>query len=326
MSILVSINCITYNHEDYIADAIDSFLMQKTNFDFEILIGEDCSVDGTKKIVEKYVSKYSEKIKLVTSDNNVGARRNAQRLRENSKGKYIALCEGDDYWTTPYKLQKQVDYLESHPECKMCFHGAEIVKFNKTPTGKLIRPSNKDVKYSTRDFIIKGGFFPTASIVFPKYLMDNPPWWFMEPSIGDIPLALILSSHGYAYYIDEVMSVYRTGVKGSWTNRNFSDENLKQKMIKICKEEIFILDKFNEYTYYKYSKDVDNAKLMKEFEILVLEKKMNDMRNERYKDHLEKLKLKGRIKLYARYYFPEFYKKITHLKKCIRELKINLKT
>ena len=129
VSILVSINCITYNQEEYVADAIEGFLMQKTDFDYEILIGEDCSTDNTRKIVEEYAAKYPDKIRLITSERNVGCRKKfTEGFSSNSKGKYIAECEGDDYWIDPYKLQKQVDYLEGNPECTLCFHAAELVR------------------------------------------------------------------------------------------------------------------------------------------------------------------------------------------------------
>jgi len=258
MSILVSINCITYNHEEYIADAIESFLMQKTNFDFEIIIGEDCSLDGTRKIIEDYIIKYPNKIKLITSDKNVGADANDRRVHENSKGKYIAVCEGDDYWTDPLKLQKQVTYMENNPNCTLCFHSAEIVRANKRKTGRIMRPYNKCTVCPTEDIIIGGGSFcPTQSLMYPKRLMDNPPEFLMDSPTGDYPLQMLVSSCGYAYYIDEVMSSYRTGVKGSWTETTKS----REKTLKHCEEVISMLDNFDEYSKYKFSNAVDKTKL-----------------------------------------------------------------
>ena len=117
---LVSIRTSTYNHEKYIRQCIEGILMQKTTFPFEYIIGEDCSTDGTMAIVKEYAQKYPDVIRVVTDDVNVGMRANGLRCIERCRGKYMAICEGDDWWTDPYKLQKQVDFLESHPDYVMC--------------------------------------------------------------------------------------------------------------------------------------------------------------------------------------------------------------
>ncbi|MCB2295342.1 glycosyltransferase [Clostridium algoriphilum] len=258
MSILVSINCITYNHEEYIADAIESFLMQKTDFNFKIVIGEDCSLDGTRKIIDDYIIKYPNKIKLITSDENVGAKENSRRVHENSNGKYIALCEGDDYWTDPLKLQKQVTYMENNPNCTLCFHSADIVRANKRKTGRITRPYDKCTICPTEDIIIGGGSFcPTQSLLYPKKLMDNPPEFLTSVSVGDYPLQMLVSSFGYAYYIDEIMSSYRSGVKGSWTETS----KTREKTLKHCEEIILMLDGFDKYSNYKFTNSVNKTKL-----------------------------------------------------------------
>lgn len=114
---LVSVSMITYNHAPYIAKAIEGVLMQRTNFPIELVIGEDCSSDGTREIVLEYKKNHPDIIRVITSDKNVGAKKNGYRTKAACRGKYIAFCEGDDYWHHPEKLQKQVDYLENHPEC-----------------------------------------------------------------------------------------------------------------------------------------------------------------------------------------------------------------
>lgn len=120
--ILVSIVCITYNHEPYLRQTLDSFLMQKTSFAYEIVLAEDCSTDGTRKICEEYAAKYPDMIHYIYRDHNVGYNENEYEAMNSAKGKYIAYCEGDDYWTISDKLQKQVDFLESHPEYSVCWH------------------------------------------------------------------------------------------------------------------------------------------------------------------------------------------------------------
>ena len=124
----VSVFMITYNHEKYIAEALDSILMQETDFDFDIVIGEDCSTDATRRIVLEYSRKYPDKIKLLLHNVNVGFISNMMYVLEACTGKYVAMCEGDDYWTYPFKLQKQVDFLEANNEYMLATHGYRIVK------------------------------------------------------------------------------------------------------------------------------------------------------------------------------------------------------
>lgn len=119
---LVSICCITYNHAPFIRKCLDGFLMQKVDFPIEIIIGEDCSTDNTRQICEEYLAKYPDIITLITSEHNVGAVENEYRVMKAARGKYIAFCEGDDYWTEPTKLQRQVDFMETHPDYTVCFH------------------------------------------------------------------------------------------------------------------------------------------------------------------------------------------------------------
>src|SRR6516164_8232942 len=117
----VSVFMITYNHGKYISEAIESIVSQKTNFEFELVIGEDCGPDDTRAICEQYAAKYPDIINLLPSDKNYGPMGNTIRVMYACTGKYVALCEGDDYWTDPYKLQKQVDFLEANPDFSICF-------------------------------------------------------------------------------------------------------------------------------------------------------------------------------------------------------------
>ncbi len=326
--IKVSISCTTYNHEDYIADAIDSFLMQKTNFDFEILIHDDASTDETPNIIREYAKKYPDIIKPIYQAENQyskGVTRIGYRFNDlRAKGKYIALCEGDDYWKDPYKLQKQVDYMESHPECSMCFHAAEIVHADKKLTGRKVKNYNNSCICPIEDLIIGGGAFcATASFLYPKKLIEKLPEFFLEAHVGDYPLQMILASKGYAYYIDEIMSAYRTGVRGSWTNRKLLDGNVKQNMIINHKKNINILDEFNEYTNHKYSDPVNRAKLLNEFEILVLSRKIKELKSSKYKEYYGEFGFIDKIKLYARCYFPGFYQKLINFKRNVKGLLSN---
>lgn len=317
INILVSIQCITYNHEKYISDAIESFLMQKTNFQYEILIGEDCSTDNTRKIVEKYANKYPDKIRLITSEKNVGIKMNEKRLRDSSRGKYIALCEGDDYWTDPCKLQKQVDYMENHIECSMCFHAADRVKTNREPLGDFLGPYGKgNAIYKLSD--IGGSFLATASKMYVKCLMDNPPEWYFVGEAGDFSSTLIILDKGYAYYIDEVMSAYRVGVEGSCNDRLKKENNSIEKMEDYYKLRIVTLNKFNEYTMFRHNKAIKKFNLASELEILILKGKIKDkikgFKNLQSKGYFDSVKMKEKIKIHFRCYTPKIYKMLVDIK------------
>ena len=140
---LVSVKMITYNHAPYIAEAIEGVLQQKTDFPFELVIGEDCSTDGTQEIVFDYQKKYPDIIRVITSNKNVGAHKNGIRTEKACRGKYIAFCEGDDYWHHPRKLQKQVDFLERHPEYGLIHSD---VDGNYVETGQKIKKLNRTEK------------------------------------------------------------------------------------------------------------------------------------------------------------------------------------
>ena len=311
MGVLVSISCMTYNHEKYIKDAIEGFLMQKVNFDYEILIGEDCSTDNTRQIVEKYVEKYPDKIRIITSEKNVGSKKNVLRVHKEANGKYIAVCEGDDYWTDPLKLQKQVDYMENHPDCSLCYHAAIVVRADSKVTGKLIRPSKENRIYSTEDMISWHVLLPTASSIYPKKLMDNPPEFYKNAPVGDHPLAIELSTRGYVYYMDEVMSAYRVMVKGSWTDRMNSAKLKIEYLYKLLE----MLKEFDRYSLYKYSDVVKKSMIIWEIEKLILEKNFSELKTLRYKEYYDSLNIKRKIKFCARFYFPDLYFKLYLMKR-----------
>lgn len=323
--ILVSINCLTYNQENIISDAIESFLAQKLNFNYEILIGDDCSIDNTSKVVEDYIKKYPGRIKLISSDRNVGYIKNSRRLHENSKGKYIAICDGDDFWIDPLKLQKQVDYMEKHPNCTMCFHAAKIVNYERKLLGTSVRPSKNSKSFTSGDLAIGGGgFFPTSSLLYPKKIMDNPPSWYFDSSVGDYPLALILSHHGYAYYIDEFMSVYRTGVIGSWTSELLSGENITKNKIDNNKGDIEILENFNNYSDLVHMKDVDRAILIRKLYLSIYQREKEVFRENKYKEILNSMGMKRKMKILLLYYFPSFSLKLSFLYSTYLNLKCTI--
>lgn len=224
---LVSICCITYNHEPYIRDAIEGFLMQKTNFPVEILIHDDASTDGTADIIREYEAKYPDIIKPIYQTENQyskGINPYPAFVYPLARGKYIALCEGDDYWIDPYKLQKQVDFLEANPEYSLCFHNSMLIYEGREDLNKPFK------KIETREYsgeeILKEWTIPTATVVFriDAYKPVHHPNFLY----GDIILFLSLAENGKIWGTGEIMSVYRKHDGGMTSAKNNSLEKRKK--------------------------------------------------------------------------------------------------
>jgi len=221
--VMVSICCATYNHEKYIAQALDGFLMQKTDFNFEVIVHDDASTDGTAGIVRAYAEANSNSIKPIFQTENQyskGVGIHLTYLWPNAQGKYIAQCEGDDYWTDPYKLQKQVDFMESRADCSLCVHSAELVSAITGKTLSHIKPSSYSRMFSTKEVIEGGGgLFATNSMLFLKECIKELPPFFHTAPVGDYPLTVVLATQGNVYFLEDSMSAYRVNTPGSWSDR-----------------------------------------------------------------------------------------------------------
>ncbi len=217
MSVKVSICCAAYNHEKYIKQTLDGFLMQKTNFEFEVIINDDASPDGTADIIREYAERYPEIIKPIYQTENQlskGVVISRDILFANSSGEYIAICEGDDYWTDPNKLQKQVDFLDNNPDYIGCVHKYITVDKNSEPTNLLTFGYYEESgRYTLED--LEKGELPSqfASFVFRNIIFDKDkkyPESFVKPKIaGDVKLCLYLLNYGDIYRMDDTMSAYR---------------------------------------------------------------------------------------------------------------------
>ena len=216
---LLSVCLITYNHEKYIREAIDSVLMQNVNFDWELIIADDCSTDNTRNILLEYKEKYPDFINLILQEKNVGPAKNWEDLITYPKSKYIAYFEGDDYWTDPLKLQKQVDFLEANPDYSFSFHDCTILHESKKKQGLRIGERKIDETPDLKSVIISNNM-PTASLVFRTMDWDKLPKWFFEISKGDYGLVILLAEKGRGKYFHEPMSVYRVHDGGVWSSQN----------------------------------------------------------------------------------------------------------
>lgn len=211
----VSVHIITYNHEEYIAQALDSVLMQKVDFDYEIVIGEDCSTDNTRQIVVDYQQKYPDKIRALLHETNIGGTQNDIAVHNACQGEYIAWLEGDDYWTSPHKLQKQVNYLDQHRECSMCFHSTRHFHENGSRPDYNSKPPIAKEFFELED-LFYGSFMPTCSVMVRRVHIAKLPDWYEQTYAGDWGLQILITKYGKIGYIDEVMGATRIHDRGVW--------------------------------------------------------------------------------------------------------------
>jgi len=227
---LVSITCIAYNHEKFIAVAIEGFLIQETNFPFEIIIHDDASTDKTQSIIKKYSDNYPNLIRTILQKENhwLGKGINATTtiVWPSCKGKYIAWCEGDDFWTDPNKLQKQVDFLEVNEDYAICFHRVYELEDEKEPLVSKLNTSEREETYTIEN-LAAGNFIHTPSVVFRNGLIKRFPEWFVKAPVGDYPLYLIIAKHGKIKYFPEPMAVYRKHFGGLWSGKSLEYTHLR---------------------------------------------------------------------------------------------------
>ena len=261
--ILVSVCMITYNHEQFISQAIEGVLMQKTDFPIELIIGEDCGTDKTREICIEYQQKYPEIIKLQLPDKNKGVIRNFFENMQAATGKYIALCEGDDYWTDPYKLQKQVDFLKVNEEYSACAHGNAILK------EKILYFSmdREEQDKTLGDVLNENLRFQTAAVLFREKIINSSNFTSLPILSGDLLLFLHIALAGKVRVLSEEMSVYRKHQGG--VSHNVTVEKLKTDFILIdsmSKLDVnFPVNALKAFLYYKIIANVSNLRLIQLF-------------------------------------------------------------
>lgn len=222
----VTVVSISYNHEKYIAQALESFITQKTDFVFEIIIADDCSTDGTSEIIRQYTDKYPAIIKPVYRKQNLGPLNNFIDALSRADSQYVIYCESDDYFTDPLKLQKQVEYLDANPECSICFHPAKVIFENGSSMDYIFPQKTQHPlvylkKYMTLDDLLKFNFIQTNSCMYRWRFNGNEKIEEIFPKNilpGDWFLHLLHAEKGKIGFINETMSVYRRHAGGLWYN------------------------------------------------------------------------------------------------------------
>lgn len=301
-NIAVSICCLVYNHKDYIRKALDSFLMQKTNFKFEVLINDDCSTDGTTDIIKEYEAKYPDIIKPLYHKENQYSKStrtgnmmsilfNFPRVR----GKYVAMCEGDDFWTDENKLQKQFDILEANPDCAFCAHTVRCTNEKGEPLADTI-PLKGDVAegmLTSKDAVNGICRFPymfqTSSYFFrSEYLpeiTERTPDFFEYSSSMDVLFMLYFSSKGKVHFSEEEMSCYRLQSSSSIMSAlNTKNNSRAQKMIAHYSNHLKSLRAYNEYTLHTYDESVSFAIRKSEYHLMLLKGEYKQLFSKKYRD------------------------------------------
>lgn len=298
---LVSIGCLTYNHELYIRDAIEGFLMQKTTFPVKIVVFEDCSTDKTASIIKEYEEKYPNLFTVFNQPVNTWGkpiRKEAKKVYENerNKAKYIALCEGDDYWTDPLKLQKQVSFLEANPDFSLCFTNRINIDYN----GKFIE--NSELKYMKSEFEHTDMpiFCPTLTRLFVAKYVKNIPQ--IEVKGGDTVLLVWLSKFGKIKYLDDITSCYRVHGDGVWSG--LTKENKIKHLIETRVGLLQIIE--NKELKIKIFRDIlKNVINSPELDYKYLTKHLNILR---YKYHLHDFLKVNSLKLILYFNLNKYYK------------------
>lgn len=302
----VSVLMLTYNHEKYIADAIESVVKQKTSFPFELVIGEDCSTDSTASICREYQSKYPDLIRLTTNDQNLGLQENFIRSYNQCRGEYMAICEGDDFWINKHKLQIQADFLDQHKEYSACFHRA--LNYYQEDGSKSIGNGGYQKKVNTVFDIINSNPITNVTVMFRRGLFGELPAWFSKVTSYDFAIHVLNAEHGDVYFMNKVMAVYRQHKESIWSmatsekqilisviNRQLLIDHYKDKNKSICDKLV------QTYTsgcirLAQYYQSVNNTEKVIETEALILKanpaltieqvKEMEKIRKKRLKERI----------------------------------------
>lgn len=250
---MVSIVCTAYNHEPYIRDCLEGFVNQKTNFKFEVIIHDDASTDKTADIIREYEAKYPDIIKPIYQTENQhsqGIKFGEKYIYPKLRGKYAAFCEGDDYWCDNNKLQKQFDFLESHPEYSFCVHNS--YKLNCTDGTKTeICKLKEDNDITLEDIVMRmGELFQTSSFFYKTeyYLLPDS---FIVSGFSDYQKAIYLALNGKIRYFKDIMSTYRYLSNGSWSSKNSDDvQRAYTHRIRACKL-LVAVDEYSEFKHHE---------------------------------------------------------------------------
>lgn len=272
MDYKITVYCLAYNHGNYIRNTLEGFVNQKTNFKFKVIVHDDASTDNTAEIIAEYAKKYPDIIFPIYQKENQyskGIKIYPTYIEPLIDTEFGAICEGDDYWTDENKLQIQYDYMISHPECSLCVHNTDRISVFGENLNRKYNPNTEGVDYTSNDVIrVKGGgLFHTSSYLYRFADRKAMPEEFKIKGIGDYPLAIYLSTIGTVHYIPKIMSAYRMGTPGSWTQRQLQN---REKRITHIENVIVSLARMNDFTGRKYENAFIEAIEKYKFDLLLI--------------------------------------------------------
>lgn len=301
----VTVFCITYNHAKYIAQALDSFVNQRTNFPVEIVIHDDASTDGTTEIVKDYAKKYPNIIPIIEEENMYGKGIILRSLHA-FHGKYLAMCEGDDYWCDLDKLQKQYDALEANPDCFLCTHRTLVVQADtQKKLGIFPQFKQKTKKLTTYEVLSQMGLYGTCYRTsaffglnknFLEYYKTIPEFRKLA-DVGDGPLLMYFCQLGNTYFLNETMSCYRRGVDIGWTTKVAAN---KEKKLKHFEAWFNCIRSYDKYTNEKYSKECEQMILYWQFNKELFLGNYCELFSPAYRKILGNQKFKYKLKLFIK--------------------------
>ena len=315
----VSVYCLVYNHEKVLHTALEGFVNQKVNFDYEVIVHDDASTDGSRAIIEEYARRYPKIIRPIYQQENQYSKQVSifnTFIYPRITGEYIAICEGDDYWCDPDKLQLQVDFLDAHPDYSACVHNT--CKLNVTNDEKsLMYSRTQDADIGFEDVILRGAqSFHTSSVMYRRQYGANRPAFFQKAkTFGDYPLAIYLALSGKIRFISRTMSVYRSWGEGSWTQRNMT----QLKKISLHYQYVAdMLEEVDRYTHGQYHQLLRELVVQNRYTSIEFDEQYGQLRREPYREIFNSKPLKYRIKILLRQYLNKpyhLYRKIFRSKK-----------
>jgi glycosyltransferase involved in cell wall biosynthesis len=302
----LSVMMITYNHERFIAQALESVLAQRVNFDFEVVVGEDCSTDRTREILIDFHRRYPDRIVPLLREKNLGAMRNLQETLASCRGQYVALLEGDDYWISDDKLQKQVDFLDAHPDRAICCSRAQVEVVGDGKSGSLrpqagrVFPVSPDSArasevsgllpvapraagaYTVKDLLTEN-FVMTCTAVYRWGGVLPLPSWFFALSLGDLPLHAMVAKQHKIELMDDCTAVYRIHGGGIWSSRDTASQ---------FRENAHMLKALNRCLNYQYNHSI-RSNLASVYLELAISSRAQSNRRQTTKDLFECLRNGG---------------------------------
>lgn len=305
-NIKVTVYCAAYNHEKYIRDTLQGFVRQETSFEFEVLVHDDASTDGTATIIREYELKYPNIIRPIYQKENIyskGINRTYTYMLPRTRGEYIAICEGDDYWINPHKLQKQYEYMELHPECSLVAHkticeymeGGYREAFT---THDFSKPENCELE--VEDIINNHTLFHTSSLFFRRDFYDNNKSFLLNNKSFDYVIKILLATEGSVHVIPEVMSVYRRGTENSWTIKMRKSNNY----IEHYEYSIEVLNGIDIYRNHQYSQIIQKNILKRKFDLYVEKREFKKLKEKPFKTVYKNLSFQKKLILCIKQHSP----------------------